>query len=69
MIGSAMSATAVALALYLAGHLQIRRLYVASAMQGVSSAFQWPASRSVFKGPVTLSAYTSFFDQRPWTLQ
>ena len=39
----AVTATAVALVLYLTGHLQIWHLYVAAAMQGIGSAFQWPA--------------------------
>ncbi|MHB8071479.1 MAG: MFS transporter [Candidatus Cryosericum sp.] len=39
----AVTATAVALALYVTGHLQIWHLYVAASMQGVGSAFQWPA--------------------------
>lgn len=39
----AVTATATALILYLTGHLQIWHLYVAAAMQGVGSAFQWPA--------------------------
>jgi predicted MFS family arabinose efflux permease len=37
------TATAVALVLYLTGHLQIWHLYVASALQGIGGAFQWPA--------------------------
>ncbi len=37
------TATAVALVLYLTGHLQIWHLYVAASLQGVGSAFQWPA--------------------------
>ena len=39
----AVTATVVALVLYLTGHLQVWHLYVASAMQGIGSAFQWPA--------------------------
>lgn len=39
----AVTATAAALVLYLSGHLQIWHLYVAAAMQGIGSAFQWPA--------------------------
>ncbi len=39
----AVAATIAALLLYLSGHLQIWHLYVASAMQGIGSAFQWPA--------------------------
>jgi len=37
------TATAVALVLYMTGHLQIWHLYVAASMQGIGSAFQWPA--------------------------
>ena len=37
------AATAVALLLYVTGHLQIWHLYVAATMQGIGSAFQWPA--------------------------
>ncbi len=37
------TATAVALVLYLTGRLQIWHLYVASALQGIGGAFQWPA--------------------------
>ena len=39
----AVTATVVALVLYLTGHLQVWHLYVAAAMQGIGSAFQWPA--------------------------
>lgn len=39
----AVAATVAVLVLYLTGHLQIWHLYVASAMQGIGSAFQWPA--------------------------
>jgi len=39
----AVTATIAALVLYLSGHLQIWHLYVAASMQGIGSAFQWPA--------------------------
>lgn len=39
----AVAATIAALALYLSGHLQIWHLYVAASLQGLGSAFQWPA--------------------------
>lgn len=39
----AVTATIAALVLYLSGHLQIWHLYVAASMQGLGSAFQWPA--------------------------
>ncbi|MCX6084328.1 MAG: MFS transporter [Caldiserica bacterium] len=39
----AVTATIVALVLYLSGHLQIWHLYVAASVQGIGSAFQWTA--------------------------
>ncbi|MCX6063921.1 MAG: MFS transporter [Caldiserica bacterium] len=39
----AVTATIAALVLYLSGHLQIWHLYVAASVQGIGSAFQWPA--------------------------
>jgi DHA3 family macrolide efflux protein-like MFS transporter len=39
----AVTATMAALVLYLSGHLQIWHLYVAASVQGIGSAFQWPA--------------------------
>src|SRR5450756_326303 len=39
----AVTATIAALVLYLSGHLQVWHLYVAASLQGLGSAFQWPA--------------------------
>lgn len=39
----AVTATIAALILYVTGNLQIWHLYVVAAMQGIGSAFQWPA--------------------------